>query len=150
MNSFFQANQIQIVFIIAATMGGLMHYLKKFLKGETDKKFYEWYGKSNLAATLYTIIVFFFAIVGAIAADVVNSQTGFWAALYSGFVTGFAIDAGFNSDENPNINRILIENKTDLNTLFTKDDSSLIVERSTTAEVKTEVKTEETEEETPK
>ena len=150
MTSFFQANQIQIVFIIAATMGGLMHYLKKFLKGETDKKFYEWYGKSNLAATLYTIIVFFFAIVGAIAADVVNSQTGFWAALYSGFVTGFAIDAGFNSAEDPNINRILIENKTDLNTLFTKDDSSLIVERSTTAEVKTEVKTEETEEETPK
>ena len=92
---------IQIVFIITAMMGGVMHYLKKFLKGETTVKLYEWYGKANLPATIYTIVVFFFAIVGALAADVITSQTGFWAAMYSGFVTGFAIDSGFNSDADP-------------------------------------------------
>ena len=114
--SFLTENQVQFVFIVCAMIGGVMHYLKKFLKGETEVKIYQWYGPSNLAATFYTIVVFIFAIVGAIAADVVNSQTGFWAAMYSGFVTGFAIDAGFNSDQN--MTRTLTSSKTDLSGLF--------------------------------
>jgi hypothetical protein len=40
---FFDQNQIQIVFIITAVLGGVMHYLKKYLKGETDTKLYEWF-----------------------------------------------------------------------------------------------------------
>lgn len=91
---------IQIVFMGCAMLGGVMHYLKKYLKGETNVKLYQWYGKANSASTIYTVIVFIFTIIGALAADVVTSQTGFWAAMYSGFVTGFAIDAGFNSDAN--------------------------------------------------
>lgn len=119
MLEFAQQNEIQIVFIVCALMGGVMHYLKKFLKGETETKIYEWYGKENIAATVYTVTVFFFAIIGAIAADVVNSQTGFWAAMYSGFVTGFAIDAGFNGDAR-NMSSDLANTKSDLNRLFTQ------------------------------
>jgi hypothetical protein len=119
MKTFLAQNHIQIVFIITAILGGIMHYLKKYLKGETKTKIYEWYGKANLPATIYTITVFFFAIIGAIAADVVNSQTTFWAAMYSGFVTGFAIDAGFNSDKFK-MSEELTEAKAGINDLMKK------------------------------
>jgi len=119
MLDFIDHNQIQIVFIVCAMLGGLMHFLKKSLNGETSVKVYEWFGLANVEATIYTFIVFFFAIIGAIAADVVNSQTGFWAAMYSGFVTGFAIDSGFNGDAR-SISSNLSTVKTDLNQLFTE------------------------------
>lgn len=106
----------EIVFVLTALLGGAMHYLKKYVRGETTVKIYEWYGPANAASTIYTVTVFFFAIVGALAADVINPLTGFWAAMYSGFVTGFAIDAGINSD--PNLNRSVLENKRDLDELF--------------------------------
>src|SRR5574343_317193 len=122
MYDFISHNKIQIVFIICALLGGVMHYLKKYLKGETDNKIYEWFGTSNITATIYTIIVFFFAIVGAIAANVVNEQTGFWAAMYSGFVTGFAIDAGFNGDQS-NMAGDLARVKTDLKTIFDRSET---------------------------
>lgn len=88
----------QAAFIICALFGGFAHYLKKYLRKETDVGLFDWYGKANLAATLYTIIIFIFTMIGALAGDIVNEHTGFWACLYTGFVTGFAIDAGFNSD----------------------------------------------------
>ena len=88
----------QAAFIICAIFGGFAHYLKKFLRKETSVGLFDWYGKANLPATLYTIIVFLFTIVGALAGDIISVSTGFWACLYIGFVTGFAIDAGFNSD----------------------------------------------------
>lgn len=121
MSEFLSTNQIQLVFIITAILGGVMHYLKKFLKGETETKIYEWWGAANIAATFYTVTVFLFAIIGAIAADVVNSQTGFWAAMYSGFVTGFAIDAGFNSDTSK-LTTDLTKSKSELNDLFSKEE----------------------------
>jgi hypothetical protein len=85
-------------FIIAAFIGGLAHYLKKMLRGETAVAMHEWFGAANLPATIYTGIVFFFVIVGALAGGIVDANTSFWAALYTGFATGFAVDAGFNSD----------------------------------------------------
>lgn len=88
----------QIAFICAACMGGIAHYLKKVAKGETTATFTEWFGDKNTPATIYTLIVFFFVIVGSLAGDIINEQTGFWAALYTGFATGFAVDAGFNAD----------------------------------------------------
>jgi hypothetical protein len=88
----------QIAFIICALFGGFAHYLKKYLRKETDVSLFDWYGSANLASTLYTVIIFVFTMIGALAGDIVNAQTGFWACLYTGFVTGFAIDAGFNSD----------------------------------------------------
>jgi hypothetical protein len=86
-------------FIIAAFMGGLAHYLKKALRGETTTQMHEWFGSANLASTVYTIIVFFFVLVGALAGGIVDAHTTFWTSLYMGFTTGFAIDAGFNSDQ---------------------------------------------------
>lgn len=122
LSDFIDKNWIQVVFIVNALIGGLMHYLKKFLKGETDKKVHQWFGSANIAATMYTVIVFFFAIIGAIAADVVNSETGFWAAMYSGFVTGFAIDAGFNSDDK-SITSTLIETRSETQELLNQNSS---------------------------
>lgn len=117
MIEFIKYNSIEITFIICGMLGGIMHYIKKFVKGETDAKLTEWFGSANIITTLYTVIVFFFAIVGAIAAGVINSETAFWAAMYSGFVTGFAVDSGFNSDAS-SLNKTLIEQKSDLNVLF--------------------------------
>lgn len=88
----------QVAFIVCGMLGGFAHYLKKFLKKETDVGLFDWYGRANLASTLYTIIIFAFTMIGALAGDIINDQTGFWATLYIGFATGFAIDAGFNSD----------------------------------------------------
>ena len=85
-------------FIIAAFIGGIAHYLKKMLRGETAVAMHEWFGAANLPATIYTGIMFFFVIVGALAGGIVDTNTSFWAALYTGFATGFAVDAGFNSD----------------------------------------------------
>lgn len=85
-------------FIIASFIGGLTHYLKKMLRGETAVQMHEWFGSANLASTIYTGIVFFFVTVGALAGGIVDANTTFWAALYTGFATGFAVDAGFNSD----------------------------------------------------
>lgn len=87
-----------VAFIVCGMLGGFTHYLKKYLRKETDVGLFDWYGKANIAASLYTFLVFSFTMIGALAGDIVNSQTGFWACLYTGFVTGFAIDAGFNSD----------------------------------------------------
>lgn len=88
----------QVAFIVCGMLGGFAHYLKKFLRKETDVGLFDWYGKANLASSLYTSIVFVFAMIGALASDIINAQTGLWATLYIGFVTGFSIDAGFNSD----------------------------------------------------
>lgn len=96
LDAFIYANQT--IFIICAMFGGFAHYLKKYLRKETSVGLFDWYGTANLASTLYTVIVFMFTMVGALAGGIVNSQTGFWACMYTGFVTGFAIDAGFNSD----------------------------------------------------
>jgi len=87
-----------IAFIICALIGGFAHYLKKFLRKETEVGLFQWFGKSNLAASLYTLIVFVFTMIGALAMGIVNSQMELFSVLYTGFVTGFAIDAGFNSD----------------------------------------------------
>lgn len=94
----FSAYVNQTAFIICGMLGGFAHYLKKYLKKETSVGLFDWYGKANLASTLYTVIIFLFTMIGALAGDIVNAHTGFWACLYTGFVTGFAIDAGFNSD----------------------------------------------------
>jgi len=110
----------QIAFIICACLGGIAHYLKKVAKGETTATFKEWFGSSNLSATIYTLIVFFFVIIGSLAGDIINSQTGFWAALYTGFATGFAIDAGFNSDSK-SLTRGILEVKDETRDLFDDD-----------------------------
>lgn len=78
-----QKYHIEIVFIVCAMLGGIMHWLKKSMNNETDAKLLEWYGRNNIAATIYTFTVFFFAIIGSLAADIINSQTGFWAAMYT-------------------------------------------------------------------
>lgn len=111
---------IEITYILCAILGGVMHWIKKFLNKETDAKLLEWYGRHNVAATIYTFTIFFFAIVGSLAADIINSQTGFWAAMYTGFVTGFAIDSGFNRDMR-DVHRDLVETKTSMNDFFDKD-----------------------------
>ena len=89
----------QVAFILCAGLGGLAHYFKKVARKETEATLTGWFGKDNLAATLYTLLVFLFVIIGALAGDIINSQTGFWACLYTGFATGFAVDSGFNSDK---------------------------------------------------
>lgn len=111
----------EISFILCSMIGGMMHYTKKFLRKETDVSMAQWFGKSNWIATVYTIIMFIFVSIGALAGGVINAQTDFWAVLYTGFVTGFAVDAGFNSDKN--ISQAITEVRSDTRELFKKDDA---------------------------
>jgi hypothetical protein len=110
----------EISFILCSLIGGMMHYTKKFLRKETDVSMAQWFGKSNWVATVYTIVMFIFITIGALAGGVINEKTDFWAVLYTGFVTGFAVDAGFNSDKN--ITQSLTEVKADTRELFEKDE----------------------------
>ena len=118
MIAFIAQYKIEISYIICAMLGGVMHWLKKYLNNETDVLLNQWYGRDNVAATIYTITVFIFAIVGTLAADIITTATGFWAAMYTGFVTGFAIDSGFNRDVSQ-LNRDMIKNKNELNQYLT-------------------------------
>lgn len=110
----------QAAFIVCAALGGIAHYLKKVAKKETTATFKGWFGKNNYAATIYTLLVFSFVIIGALAGDIINSQTGFWASLYTGFATGFAVDAGFNSDSGISLTRQIADVKSETGELFTK------------------------------
>lgn len=109
----------EIAFIICSLLGGMMHYTKKFLRKETDVGMFQWFGKSNWVSTFYTVVMFIFVTIGALAGGIINSQTDFWAVLYTGFITGFAVDAGFNSDKD--ITRQLIDTRNNSNELFNKD-----------------------------
>lgn len=91
-------NANEIVFILCGMLGGVAHYLKKYVRKETTVPISEWFGNANVAATIYTILVFIFAMIGSIASGVVNSSMSVWISMYVGFVTGFALDAGFNND----------------------------------------------------
>lgn len=94
----------QLIFAACALMGALAHYIKKAAKGETNVLVHEWFGAVNVKSSLATLFVLFFVIIGAIAGDVITAETDFWICFYIGFVTGFAVDAGFNSDfEKPTI-----------------------------------------------
>ena len=112
---------IEIAYIACALLGGIMHWMKKSFNGETESKITEWFGSHNLPATIYTLIVFIFAIIGSLAGDIINSQTGFWAAMYTGFVTGFAIDSGFNRDMS-SVNRDLIKSRGEIRELIGVDE----------------------------
>lgn len=109
-----------IGFIICALLGGVAHYLKKVIRKETDVGIHEWFGTANLPASIYTLLVFIFVVIGALAGDIVNAQTGFWAALYTGFATGFAIDSGINADDSVPMSKQLLAIKQDTGALFTK------------------------------
>ena len=87
----------ELVYFGSALIGGCMHYMKKRLTKETNVSFNNWFGKSNLPATIYTFIMFCIVIIGTIATGIVTPTMDIWALIYTGFVTGFSIDAGFNT-----------------------------------------------------
>lgn len=117
MKEFLLNNVNELIFIVCGVVGGIMHYMKKVSAGETAVTLVEWFGKSNWSASIYTLVVFTFMMVGAIAAGVVNDQTDVWAAMYAGFTTGFAVDAGFNGDMKKQ-NEQLVAQKSDMKDLF--------------------------------
>lgn len=119
MAQFFIEYHNHLAFIICGLLGGITHYLKKVATGQTDATFTEWFGRKNLAATLYTLIVFIFVIIGALAGGIINDKMDIWTVLYAGFFTGFAVDSGFNSDKS--ITRQLIDIKSDTRSLFNDD-----------------------------
>lgn len=118
---FLSSNINQIIFIICGLIGGLAHYFKKYLKKETDVNLYEWFGPSNTIATVYTLIVFIFIMIGALASGMISIGMSIWAVMYTGFITGFAVDAGVNSDSK-SITSDLTGVKSDTSTLFLKED----------------------------
>ena len=116
MFDYFISNVNYISFILCSLLGGVAHYLKKYAKGETTVGMSQWFGRSNLPASLYTGIVFFFIVVGTISSGVITAEMNFWTAMYSGFMTGLAIDSTINSDESK-LNRSIIDLQTDLHTI---------------------------------
>lgn len=88
----------EISFIICGFLGGMAHYMKKSMKGETQAKLWQWFGPANAQLTIYTLIVFTFVMIGALASGVINSCMTIWAILYTGFITGYAVDSSVNSN----------------------------------------------------
>jgi hypothetical protein len=88
----------EISFIICGFLGGIAHYMKKSMKGETHAKIWEWFGPANAELTIYTLIVFTFVMIGALASGIINSNMTIWAVFYTGFITGYAVDSGVNSN----------------------------------------------------
>jgi len=91
----------QGVFAVCACLGAVTHFVKKAARGETDTTLHEWFGVVNVKSTFFTLIVLLFVVIGALFGDIITPQTDFWASLYIGFVTGFAVDSAFNSDRVP-------------------------------------------------
>jgi hypothetical protein len=116
MIDFIVSNANYISFIFCAALGGVTHYLKKYIKKETDVSIVEWFSSSNLNASIYTGIVFTFIIIGTISSGVITADMNFWAVMYSGFMTGFAIDSGVNSDDK-SITRGIIDVQRDISEL---------------------------------
>ena len=98
MKSWVIENLNYLIFIVCAAIGGITHYLKKRIRKETDVKITQWFGKANIEATLYTGIVFIFIIIGALGTGIITGTMNLWAVMYTGFITGFAVDSGVNSD----------------------------------------------------
>jgi len=88
----------QLLFVGSALLGAVAHYIKKAGKGETSTLVHEWFGAANIEASAITLFMLFFVMIGALVGDMITAETPFWISLYIGFVTGFAVDAGFNSD----------------------------------------------------
>lgn len=91
-------------FILAACVGAIAHWLKVYKYGQTTLHVWDWFGPQNWASTLYSFIAFIAALIGGVATGVVNEQMSIWAAIYSGFTTGFAVDSIATSgsdDEKP-------------------------------------------------
>jgi hypothetical protein len=109
-----------IAFITCAMLGGIMHYTKKFLRKETTVTMTQWFGKANAAASFYTLVMFMFVMVGALAGGIINESTDFWTVLYTGFITGFAVDSGFNSDKD--ITQQLADVKSGTKAYFKQED----------------------------
>ena len=63
---------VEIVYFISALTGGCMHYLKKRIAKETNVSFSNWFGKSNLPASIYTFVMFCIVIIGTIATGIVS------------------------------------------------------------------------------
>jgi len=97
---FLTAHQNEIGFIVAAILGGVAHWLKSFVKGQTTDGLIAYYIQKHVATIVYTSIIFAMAIVGAIATGLVTTQMTIWAAIYAGFTTGFTIDS-LGSSNNP-------------------------------------------------
>jgi hypothetical protein len=88
----------EILFIVSAIIGMVVHYVKKYVKGETTVSMYEWFGKANLPATIAAIGTLFTAIVSALASGLILPDASIWAVLYTGITTGIAVDSAANSD----------------------------------------------------
>lgn len=116
---FLQTYHNDLAFILCGLVGGLTHYLKKSLKGETTAKLWQWFGPANAESTIYTLIVFTFVMIGALASGIITPGMTIWAVFYSGFITGYAVDSGVNSNPmqlTSDINQV----KTDADNLLKK------------------------------
>lgn len=107
----------EVAFIICGLIGGIAHYMKKSLKGETTAKLWQWFGPANAELTIYTLIVFTFVMIGALASGIITPGMSIWAVFYTGFITGYAVDSGVNSNAMQLTNNIA-EVKGDTGQLF--------------------------------
>jgi len=98
MHNFLTHNVNEISFIICGLIGGIAHWLKKSLRGETQAKIWEWFGPANAELTIYTLIVFVFVMIGALGSGIINNSMTIWSVFYTGFITGFAVDSGVNAN----------------------------------------------------
>jgi hypothetical protein len=93
--------QADAIFIGSGFVGMVCHYIKKKAKKETSSTMAGYFGKDNAASTITMLGAFFLAVVTALNSGIINPQMDLWGILYAGLTTGFAVDSGFNSGNDP-------------------------------------------------
>lgn len=96
--SFITEHINDLSFIACGIIGGVAHWMKKNLRGETNIPIWQYFGPKNAELTIYTLIVFTFVMIGALASGIINNTMSIWEVFYTGFITGFAVDSSVNSN----------------------------------------------------
>ena len=99
MSALLIAHSNEILFAVATIVGLVSHYIKKRLKNETAVPIHEWFGSSNWPGSLTSIGTTIAIIVTALANGVIVEGMTFWSVIYTGFLTGYAIDSSTNTDQ---------------------------------------------------
>lgn len=94
----------EILFAVTVIIGMIAHYGKKYYKAETTVTAKEWFGSSNLPGSIASIGTAIAVIVTALSNGVITESMTVWSVIYTGFVTGFAVDSSTNKDQD-SVNR---------------------------------------------
>lgn len=88
----------EIYFVITTCLGMVGHYLKKYLKGETEVSMRQWFGSAGIKSSILSIGAAIMVAITALSNNIITPEMTFWGVVYIGLTTGIAVDSSTNSD----------------------------------------------------